>query len=194
MENRKHSNGSYIIYSQANRGGSGFLKVGQLVNGTKTPFSTQVFSFSSKGPFPGVFCGPAWAPQDKAFPPRLTERESSRGCFWARPPPRTRWKPSSTAAHIWHPARLEPRRARLDPKPLRGETPGRPRPRPPPPRRGALSGRSGRTPGRRQAEPSWGPSPRTSAAGAGASSRGGQGPRGGTGSAGSQDARTSANP
>lgn len=85
MENRKHSNDSYIIYSQANRGGSGFRKVGQLVNGTKTPFSTQVFSFSSKGPFPGVFCGPAWAPQDKAFPPRLTEREQQGLLLGAAP-------------------------------------------------------------------------------------------------------------
>lgn len=104
-----------------------------------------------------------------------SQKESSRGCFWARPPPRTRWKPNRTAAHNWHPSRLEPRRTRHDSKPLRGETPGRPRTRPPTPSRGALSGRSGRTPGRRQAQPSWGPSPRASAPGAGASSPGGRG-------------------
>lgn len=186
MENGKHSNDSYIIYSQANRGGSGFLKVGQLVNGTKTPSSTQVFSFLSKGPFPGVFCEPAWDPQDKASPPGShTEREQAGAASGRGPHPEPA---ESRAPHSC--THLAPRPAGAPKGAPRPETSARgdaraaacvsslrPLPRPPPPSRGALSPRSGRTPGRRQAQPSWGRSPRASAPGAGASSRGAQGAR-----------------
>lgn len=177
MENRKHSNDSYIIYSQANR----FLKVGQLVSGNKTPSSTQVFSFSSKGPFLRAFCGPAWAPQDKAFPPPLAHRAagaaSGRGSH-----------PEPAGSRAPHSCTLAPRPAGAPKGAPRPETSARgdawaaacvsslqPLPRPPPRSRGALSRRSGRTPGRRQAQPSWGHSPRASARGAGSSCRVAQG-------------------
>lgn len=147
--------------------GSGFLKVGQLINGIKTPSSTQVEKPSVSHPKalhfpePTVVCRgnpPTPAPR-QIFPARLTYRERERaqqGLLLRKAPTQNPLEAERcTAAHIWHSSRPDPRRAAPRPETsARGDVRAaacvsslRPLSRPPPQSGGALSPRSGRTPG-----------------------------------------------